>query len=55
MTTLIKEITLDDNLPLNKTLELRIMIIVVKSVFLKGNGCYPQVFLDESLCKKWII
>ena len=41
----------DDDLPLNKTLELRKMIIVVRSVFHEGNKCYPHVFLDEYLYK----
>ena len=37
----------DDDLPLNKTLELRNIIIVVRSVSLEGNKYVPQVFLDE--------
>ena len=41
----------DDHLPLNKTLELYNMIIVVRSVFLESNKYYPQVFLGECLCK----
>ena len=45
----------DDHLPLNKTLELRNMIIVVSSVFHEGNKYYPQVFLEECLYKLWII
>ena len=38
---------LDDDLPLNKTLKLFNMIIVVRSVFHEGSKYYP-VFLDES-------
>ena len=34
----------DDDLPLNKTLKLYNMIIVVKSDFHEGNKYYPQVF-----------
>ena len=39
---------LDDELPLNKMIEIPSMIIVVRAVFYK-NKCYPQVFLDECL------
>ena len=45
------KLNLDDDLPLNKTLELRNMIIVVTSVFHEGNKHYPQVFLEECLYK----
>ena len=41
----------DDELPLNKTIEIPIMTIVVRAIFLKNNKYYPQVFLDESLYK----
>ena len=41
----------DDELPLNKIIEIPSMIIVGTAVFLKNNKCYPQVFLDECLCK----
>ena len=44
----------DDDLPLNKTLKLRNMVIIVRSVFLEGNRYYPQVFLNECLCKKFL-
>ena len=37
----------DGNLPLKKTLELYIMIIVVSCVFYEDNKYYRQVFLDE--------
>ena len=36
----------DDELPLTKTKEIHYMIIVVRTVFLKNNEYYPQVFLD---------
>ena len=39
-----------DNLPLNKTIEIPIMTIVVRAVFHENNN-YPQVFLDECLYK----
>ena len=39
----------DDNLPLNKTLKLHKMIIIIRSVF-KGDGkFYQQVLLDKCL------
>ena len=40
---------LDDELPLNKTMEVPSMIIVVKPALHENNKYYPQVFLDESL------
>ena len=44
----------DDELPLNKTIEIPSMMIVVRAVFYENNQ-YPQVFLDECLYKiqKW--
>ena len=41
----------DDNLPLNKTIEILTMTIVIRVIFLKNNKYYPQVFLDECLYK----
>ena len=41
---------LGDSLPLNKTIEIPIITIVVRVVFHKNNN-YPHVFLDESLYK----
>ena len=41
----------DDELPLNKMIEIPSMIIVVKAVFHENNKYYPQVFLDECLYK----
>ena len=39
----------EDNLPLNKTLKLHKMTIVIRSVF-EGDGKFcPQVYLDECL------
>ena len=32
---------LDDELPLNKMIEIRSMKIVVRAIFLKNNKCYP--------------
>ena len=42
---------LDDELPLNKTIEIPSMIIAVRAVFHENNKYYPQVFLGECLYK----
>ena len=34
----------DDELPLNKTIEIPNIIIVVRAIFLENNKNYPQVF-----------
>ena len=39
----------DDNLPLNKILKLRMLTVIVRSVFQVNGKYYPQVFLDECL------
>ena len=41
----------DDGLPLNKTIEIPSMVIVVRAVFHENNKYYPHVFLDECLYK----
>ena len=41
----------DDQLPLNKTVEIPIMTIVVRTIFLENNKYYLQVFLDVCLYK----
>ena len=38
----------DDKLPLNKMIEIPVMVIVVRAIFYE-NKYYPQVFLDECL------
>ena len=38
---------LDDELPLNKKIEIPSMTIVVRAISAKNNKYYPQVFLDE--------
>ena len=45
----------DEELPLNKTIEIPSMIIVARVAFYENNKEYPQVFLDECLYKLWII
>ena len=41
----------DDDLPLNKMIEIPSMIIVATAVFHENNKYYPQFFLDECLYK----
>ena len=44
---------LDDELPLNKMVEIPSMAIVVRAIFYENNIYHPQVFLDESQYKIW--
>ena len=39
----------DDDLPLNKTIGVHMLTIIVRSVFEGDGKYYPQVFLDECL------
>ena len=39
----------DDELPLNKTIKIPTITIVVRTVFHENSEYYPQVFLDECL------
>ena len=41
----------DDELPLNKMIEMSTVTTVVRAIFLENNKFYPQVFLDEYLYK----
>ena len=41
----------DDDLPLNKTIEIPTMKIVVRAVFHENNKYYPESSLDECLYK----
>ena len=45
----------DDNLPLNKTLKLHMLTIIVRSVFKEDGQYYPQFFLDECLYEVYMI
>ena len=38
------KLNLDDKLPLNKTIEMPSMIIVVRAIFPENNKNYPQVY-----------
>ena len=39
----------EDNLPLNKILNLYMLRVIVRCVFQKNGKYYPQLFLDECL------
>ena len=39
----------DNNIPLNEILRLRILIVIVRSVFEEDGKHYPQLFLNECL------
>ena len=41
----------DDELPLNKTVEIPTITIVVRAIYLENNKYYAQVFLAECLYK----
>ena len=41
----------DDELPLNKTIEISTMTIVVGVVFHENNKYYPETFLHECMYK----
>ena len=41
----------EKELPLNKTIKIPMITIVVRAVFHENNKYYPQVFLDECLYK----
>ena len=45
----------DDQLPLNKTIEIKSLIIVLRVVFHENYKYYPEVFLEECLSKLWIM
>ena len=42
---------LDDQLPLNKRIEVPKMTMVVRAIFHDNNKYYPQIFFDEFLYK----
>ena len=42
---------LDDELILNKTIEIPWVIIIVRALFYENNNYYPQVCLNECLLK----
>ena len=39
----------NDDLPLNKSIKLRLLTIIIRSVFNEDGKFYPQLFLDDAL------
>ena len=39
----------DDDLPLNRILKFRILIVIIRSIFEENGKYYPQFFLDDFL------
>ena len=39
----------NDDLPLNKLIKLRLLTIIIRSVFSENGKFYPQLFLDDAL------
>ena len=44
-------INTDDDLPLNKQLNFRTLVIIIRCVLQNGKKLYPQIYLDECLYK----
>ena len=43
----------NDDLPLNKPIKLRLLTIIIRSVFKENGKFYPQLFLDDGLYELW--
>ena len=39
----------NDDLPMNKPIKLRLLTIIIRSVFSEDGKFYPQLFLDDAL------
>ena len=39
----------NDDLPLNKPIKIRLLTIIIRSVFSEDGSFYPQLFLDDAL------
>ena len=39
----------NDNLPMNKSMRLPLLTIIIRCVFSEGGKFYPQLFLDDAL------
>ena len=39
----------NDDLPLNKPIKLRLLTIIIRSIFSENGKLYPQLFLHEAL------
>ena len=42
---------LDDDLPVNKTIEIHVATIVFRAIFYENNKYHPPVFLDDVCIK----
>ena len=45
----------DDELPINKTIEISTMTVVLRAAFYENSKYYPEVFLGECLYKLQVI
>ena len=43
----------NDDLPLNKPIKLRLLTIIIRSIFSENGKLYPQLFLDEALMSQY--
>ena len=43
----------DDELPLNKAIEISIITIIVRAIFLENYNYYSQFFMDDCTKYKW--
>ena len=41
----------DDNIPLNKQLNVPTITVIIRYIFENDGKYYPQIFLDECLCE----
>ena len=41
----------NEDLPLNKPIKLRLLTLIIRSVFSENGKFYPQLFLDDALCE----
>ena len=39
----------DNSFPLNKTIEIKSLTIIIRSIFKNDGRYYPQIFLDDCL------
>ena len=45
------EFSSDDDVPLNKVVNVWTVTVIIRCVFEKNGKHYPQVYLDECLCQ----
>ena len=41
----------NDDLPLNKIINIPVCVIIVSSIFREDNECHPQVLLHDCFCE----